>query len=104
MDQLRSAVLVHATHSYYSYCVLLHVLVPVQVVLVQLYGTEHQLDDDLSIYRICTYKYDSYWYEYKYRTAVSTVFSMCTVTVRARDQVRIDAFLRRYLAFRSILQ
>ena len=78
--------------------------VHVQVQVVQLYGTEHQLDDDLSIYRICTYKYDSYWYEYKYRTAVSTVFSMCTVTVRAGDQVRIDAFLRRYLAFRSILQ
>ena len=64
----------------------------------------HVQYDDLSIYRICTYKYCSYWYEYKYRTAVSSVVSMCTVTVRAGDQVRIDAFLRRYLAFRSILQ
>ena len=25
------------------------------------------------------YKYCSYWYEYKYRTAVSSVVSMCTV-------------------------
>ena len=37
-----------------------------------------QLHDDLSIYRVCTYKYDSYWYEYKYRTAVSTV-SLCVL-------------------------
>ena len=37
-----------------------------------------QLSDDLSIYRVCTYKYDSYWYEYKYRTAVSTV-SLCVL-------------------------
>ena len=55
-------------------------------------------------YRICTYKYYSYWYEYQYRTAVSTVGSMCTATVRTGDQVLIDEFLRCYLAFRSILQ
>ena len=65
---------------------------------VQKYGTEHvQLYistctyDDLSKYRICKNKYCSYWYEYKYRTAVSSVVSMCTVTVRAGHQVRIDA-------------
>ena len=38
-------------------------------------------------------------YEYKYRTAVSTVFSMCLLLYEL-DQVRIDAFPRRYLAFR----